>query len=394
MILNQTLHFEVVHMDEKGIPKEEVWNTVLDLKRKDISFGSGRIFGSMCTSPESIAVEVNRLFQESNLGNPGLYPGTMEIENRVLSMLGSLLSLDRPFGHVLSGGTEANITAMYRAKKKTGRKKVVFPRSAHFSVLKAINILDLDPVPIDLDDSFRMSLQDLEDKLTDDVALALCVAGSTELGAVDDVERISEICSGLPLHVDAAFGGFVLPFLKDLDMLPDHVSRWDFGVNGVSSLSIDPHKMGGSTIPAGCLIFREEYPLKYLSVDSPYLTSSKAYTLAGTRDSGAVAAAYAVMRYLGRDGYRKVVSNCMEETRYLLERLREVGLEPVLDPVMNIIAVHHNDPRKVQTRMEEQGFFISRVEVPPALRFVVMPHVTRAAIDEMLPVLENVLTSI
>ena len=381
-------------MNEKGISKIDVWNTVLDLKRKDISFGSGRIFGSMCTSPESIAVEVNGLFQESNLGNPGLYPGTMEIESRVISMLGSLLSLDRPFGHVLSGGTEANITALYRAKKKTGKKKVIFSRSAHFSVLKAVNILDMDPISIDLDSRFRMSLDDLEDKLTDDVASVLCVAGSTELGAVDEIERISEICSGIPLHVDAAFGGYVLPFLRDLEMLPDHVSMWDFGVSGVTSLSIDPHKMGGSTIPAGCLIFREEYPLKYLSVDSPYLTSSKAYTMAGTRDSGAVAAAYATMRYLGREGYRKIVLNCMEETRYLLKRLREIGLEPVLDPIMNIIAVRHNDPRKVQTLMEEQGYFISRVEVPSALRFVVMPHVTRAAIDEMLPVLEKVLFSI
>jgi len=378
-------------MDRKGLPKDEVMRLVSGMKELDISFGSGRIFGSMCTSPHPIAAEVDGMFLESNLGNPGLYPGTLEMEQEIISMLGSLLHLDRIYGHVLSGGTEANITALYRAKKITGRKKVIFPASAHFSVLKALSLLDMEPVMIPLDEDFRMDVQQMEDHLDDEAALVLSVAGTTELGVVDPVDRIGSIMGDVPLHVDAAFGGFVLPFLETLHPGDHGIPPWDFRVKEVTSLSVDPHKMGGSTIPAGCLLFREEAPLKHISVSSPYLTSTKAYTLAGTRDSGAVAAAYAVMKHLGREGYERIVAACMDNTSYLEKRLRELGLEPVIEPVMNILAVHHPDPDLVQERMRKRGFFLSRVRDPPALRFVVMPHVTRASIDVMIPELEGAL---
>ena len=62
-----------------------------------------------------------------------------------------------------------------------------------------------------------------------------------------------------------------------------------------------------------------------------------------------------------------------------------------MDPIMNIIAVHHDDPEDVQKRMAEQGFYISKVNEPSALRFVVMPHVNKKSIDEMVSALEKVL---
>ncbi len=378
-------------MDEKGKTEAEIIKVVNGLKTLDVPFSSGRIFGSMCTTPHPLAVRVNAMMSEANLGNPGLYPGTLEMEKRVVENLGSLLHLENSFGHVLSGGTEANITALYRAKSMTGGKKVLFPRSVHFSVLKALKLLDLEPVPIDLQEDFSISLDHLESSLTDDIACVLTVAGSTELGSLDRIKKVSEIIGDVPLHVDAAFGGFVIPFLEEMGKLPDELLQWDFRVNGVTTLSLDPHKMGGSTIPAGCLLFREEYPLKYLAVSSPYLTSSKAYTLAGTRDSGAVCGAYAVMELLGRSGYRERVRSCMENTYHMRDGLKKMGLEIVMEPLMNIIAVHHHDPEWVQKMMQKRGYYISRVKEPSALRFVVMPHVTRDAIDGMLPVLEDVL---
>jgi tyrosine decarboxylase/aspartate 1-decarboxylase len=378
-------------MEENGKKEADVLRMVRKLKERDISFGSGRIFGSMCTTPHPLAARVNSEMVEANLGNPGLYPGTLEMERRVIKSIGALLHLKDPFGHVLSGGTEANITSLYRAKRMTGKRKVIFPASVHFSVWKAIKLLDLEPVMIKLDRSFSMCIDDLEEKISDDVACVFTVAGSTELGSVDRIERISEITGDVPIHVDAAFGGFVLPFLEDVGLLPENIRMWDFRVEGVTTISVDPHKMGGSTIPAGCLLFREEYPLKYLSVESPYLTSSKAYTLAGTRDSGAVCGALAVMEHLGREGYRQRLMTCMDNTHYLKHRMMEMGLDPVMEPLMNIVAFHHEDPFRIQKEMERKGFYISRIREPSAIRFVVMPHVTGEAIDRMLTVLKGVI---
>jgi len=376
-------------LKDEGMDPEQVRMLLDGFDSKDIRFSSGRIFGSMCTSPHPLALEAHIRFHESNLGNPGLCPGTAAMEREVVSMLGSMLHLKDPYGHILSGATEANITAMYLEKMRSGRKKVLFPRSAHFSVLKAVKLLDLVPVPVDLDDGFRMSLSDLREKLDSEALLVLCVAGTTELGAVDPVEEVSRAAGEVPVHVDAAFGGYVLPFLERMGMLAPSTGRWDFSVKGVRSMCVDPHKMGRSTVPAGCLLMRDKDPFGMISVDSPYLTSQKAYTLAGTRDSGSVAGAFAVMKHLGAEGYSRTVRDCMENTFYLIEALEGLGLKKVMEPVMNIVAFHHPAPEAVQKRMEGQGYYISRIADPPALRFVVMPHVTREAIDNMVPVLRR-----
>ncbi|MGA1793793.1 MAG: tyrosine decarboxylase MfnA [Thermoplasmatota archaeon] len=381
-------------MEKKGLTRSDVEALLEQYENMNVGFDSGRIFGSMCTSPHPFALQVHGRFHESNLGNPGLCPGTLEMEREVVSMLGDLLNLKDPSGHVLSGGTEANITAMYTAKKKSKGRKVIYPRSAHFSILKSIKLLDMEPVPIGLDDNFRMDLGELEKKVDEDTAMVIGVAGTTELGAVDPIDRISELAEGIHLHVDSAFGGFVLPFLEEMGMTDGRIGPWDFRVPGVSSLSTDPHKMGWSTIPAGCLLFREKDPLKYLAVGSPYLTSPKAFTLAGTRDSGAVASAFALMKHLGREGYCELVKRCMENTRYLQKRLEEMDLVPVMEPVMNIIAAHHEKPGEVQRMMGQKGYYISKVCDPSAIRFVVMPHVNKGSIDEMVPILKDVLGSL
>ena len=109
-------------MNRKGMDRSELMVLLERYRKMDVSFESGRIFGSMCTSPHKLAREVHSIFQEANLGNPGLYPGSARMERDVICMLGSLLNLKEPHGHVLSGGTEANITAMYVAKKRTRKR--------------------------------------------------------------------------------------------------------------------------------------------------------------------------------------------------------------------------------------------------------------------------------
>jgi tyrosine decarboxylase/aspartate 1-decarboxylase len=378
-------------MDGTGIDRARVMEDLRRRRSMDVPFSSGRILGSMCTAPHPVALEAHMLFHESNLGNPGLCPGTAEMEKEVISMLSSLYNGPTAYGKVLSGGTEANITAMYMAKKRTGRRKVIFGSSAHFSVLKAVRLLDLEPVRIGLGPDYRMDLSQLEEAMDEDVMMVHAVAGTTELGVVDDVSGIADIAEGVPLHVDGAFGGFVLPFLDTEHLEGMGVGDWDFRVDGVETMAVDPHKMGLSTIPSGCLLYRDQKALDYLKVDSPYLTSPSSFTLAGTRGSGAVAATWAVMRHLGREGYTRVVRTCMDNTYYLMRRLSELDLSPVIRPTMNVLAVRHDDPTSIERRLRDEGYFISTVRDPPALRFVVMPHVTVRAIDDLMPVLERAL---
>ena len=374
-------------LDFQGRSAESV---LADLDQKlqiNHHFNDGRILSSMCTAPHEIAIKAHMLFIESNLGNPVLYPGTKMLEDEVITRLGSLFHGQNLAGHMTSGGTEANITTLWIARKLSGKREVLFPKSVHFSINKAIDLLNLEPVEVELDEAYRMSVDDLETKLSDNVAAVVCIAGTTELGVIDPIEKLSEVCSeNVFLHVDAAFGGLVIPYLKELGF---DMPKFDFELKGVSSLNTDPHKMGLSTVPSGVLFFRDGSYLDRITVDAPYLISKRHSALSGTRSSAAVAATYAVLQHLGQDGFKEIVSQCMENTKYLAGRIKELGLQLVLEPVMNVVGIDLKDPKKIQHELAKQNWFVSIGRFPSCLRLVIMPHVTRNALDEFLPVFES-----
>ena len=379
--------------NKKGISEDEVLEELRKFLKMDTQFSDGIILNSMCTESHPLARKAHALFMNTNLGNPGLYNGTATMEKRVIGFLAELLHGKNIEGHVLSGATESNITALYTARNLTGNHEVMFSENAHFSVKKAVNFLEMKEAELPLDDRYRLSVEALEEKISKKTALIFCVAGTTELGVVDPVPEICEVAGdhGVPVHVDAAFGGFVLPFLE-----PGIREKYsfDFQNEGVFSLGVDPHKMGLSTIPSGAFLARDTSYLKMKSVESVYLTNQKSYTLLGTRASAAVAATYAVMRHLGLDGYRTIVKTCMENTRFLASKVKSLGCELVVEPVMNLVGIKVDRLAVVKRRLEEKGWKLSVAKHPPCLRIVVMPHVTREVLERFVEDLEDVVDDV
>ena len=160
----------------------------------------------------------------------------------------------------------------------------------------------------------------------------------------------------------------VIPFL-------DRQIPFDFRLPGVNSISIDPHKMGMSTIPAGCLLVRDPEYFSSLNVDTPYLTVKQEYTLAGTRPGASVAAAVAVLEYLGMDGMRAVVAGCMENTRRLIEGMETIGCQRAVSPDVNVATFSCD--------RAPPGWRVSRTRAGH-MRIVCMPHVTRDVIEQFL----------
>ena len=102
------------------------------------------------------------------------------------------------------------------------------------------------------------------------------------------------------------------------------------------SIAVDPHKMGLSTIPAGCLLTREPDILNTLNIDTPYLSVKQEYTLAGTRPGAPVVGALAVLDYLGVEGMQAVVSGCMKNTERLIAGMETFGIPRVVTPDVNV----------------------------------------------------------
>ncbi len=391
-------------MNEQGLSEKEIFSYLEDVKSEDTDYY--RVLSSMCTHPHRIAVEAHRLFIEANLGDLGLFAGAYRLEIEVIQMLGELLhfqSVEIPSGesckssvcgYLTTGGTESNIQAIRSMKNlvtESGKRagdvlNIVVPESAHFSFDKVANMMGIEVKRALLDSEFRVDIESVESLIDANTIGLVGIAGNTEFGQVDPIEELSKLAleNELFLHVDAAFGGFVIPFLEK-------PYSFDFKVPGVTSIAIDPHKMGLSTIPSGALLFKSPFFMDSLKVNTPYLTTKSQFTLTGTRSGASAAAAYAVMKYLGREGYRKNVQYCMQLTAKLVKEARKLGFEPLIEPVMNVVALRVPNPDLVREQLLTKfSWNVSITRNPRSLRLVLMPHNTAHDIEEFLQDLRKI----
>ena len=327
-----------------------------------------RVLSSMCTTPHPAARDAAERFLATNPGDPGTYDTVADLEREAVETLGAVAGLPDPAGYVTSGGTEANIQAMRIARNRSDSQtpNVVAPANAHFSFRKAAAILDVELRTAPTTDR-RADLDSMAELVDGDTAAVVAVAGSTEYGTVDPVRALCELAHDHDAlcHVDAAWGGFYLPF-------SDH--EWHFGHAPVDTMTIDPHKVGQAAIPAGGLLARTPGLLDELAIDTPYLESTAQVSLTGTRSGAGVASAVAAMDALWPTGYREQYLVSMDNARWLAEALTDRGHE-VYGPDLPLVAADLSVPMTDELR--ERGWRVSKTGAGE-LRIVCMPHVTRS----------------
>jgi len=360
-------------MLNKGCPEEELFSFFSQKKREDLDHDY--ILSSMCTLPHPVAVRAHCMFMETNLGDPGLFPGTASLEQLLIKRFGVLYNCPGAGGYATSGGTESNLQALRLAKvqkKEIAYPNAVIPESAHFSFKKSCDILGIEMRGVPLTEELRMDADAAAEQIDSNTIALVGIAGTTEYGMVDPIAALAKIAyqHSVFFHVDAAFGGMVIPFMEK--PIP-----FDFSLPGVTTIAVDPHKMGMSTIPAGCLLTREPDLLSALNIDTPYLTVKQEFTLAGTRPGAPVVGALAVLDFLGVEGMRAMVKGCMKNTHRLIAGMETFGFERAATPDVNVatfVAAKEDIPKPWKVSWTRPGH----------LRIVCMPHVHGARIDAFL----------
>jgi len=384
-------------MEEKGIDEKEILEELKKYRQMDLKYEDGKIFGSMCSNVLPITKKIVDMFLETNLGDPGLFIGTKTLEEKAVSLLGSLMNGKNTYGHIVSGGTEANLMALrcikniWKEKKrkdlsKNESPKVILPITAHFSFEKGRDMMDFDYIYAPLKEDYTVDIKFVRDTVEDEEINGIIgIAGTTELGTIDNIVELSKISKeyNIYLHVDAAFGGLVIPFLEEKYKRKNINYKFDFSL-GVDSITIDPHKMGHCPIPCGSILFRNKTYRSYLDVNAPYLTETRQATILGTRVGFGGACTYAVLKHLGREGQRKIVSECMDNTLYLTKKLKESGFETVINPILNIVAIRDENYKETCKNLKEKGIYVSICNCVEALRVVVMPHIKKEHIDHFV----------
>ncbi|MFB6134595.1 MAG: tyrosine decarboxylase MfnA [Halanaeroarchaeum sp.] len=341
-----------------------------------------RVLSSMCTEPVPAARTAAERFLATNPGDPDTYPTVHRLERETVTMLGEIVGLEDPHGYVASGGTEANIQAVRAARNRadSGDPAVVAPESVHFSFQKAADLLGVDLRLATVTGNGRVDVDAVTELIDEDTVLVVGVAGTTEYGRVDPIPALADIATDadVQFHVDAAWGGFVLPFTD---------VAWNFADAAIDTMTIDPHKAGQAAIPAGGFLAREERALDVLTIETPYLESTSQASLTGTRSGAGVASAHAAIDTQWPEGYRENYDRASDLAAYVTTELRSRGFD-VVEPTHPIVAV--DLPTRVFDVLTDEGWRLARTAAGET-RLVLMPHVTRAMLDAFLADLDAVL---
>jgi tyrosine decarboxylase/aspartate 1-decarboxylase len=340
----------------------------------------GRVLSSMCTRPHPDARDAAHRFLADNPGDPTTYPAVAELERETVELLGDMTGLDDPQGYVASGGTEANLQAVRAARNlaDSSEPNVVAPESAHFSFEKAADVLDVELRLAETDDDRRADPAAVRRLADEETAVVVGVAGTTEYGRVDPIPDLADVAAEADalLHVDAAWGGFVLPFTD---------WKWNFDHAPVDTMAIDPHKMGQAPVPAGGFLARDESVLNALAVDTPYLESTSQATLTGTRSGAGVAGAHAAISTLWPEGYRRNFERGQDNAEWIADALESRGYS-IVEPVLPLVAA--DIPREKIEALQAEGWRVSPTATGE-LRIVCMPHVTREMLKTFIADLDS-----
>jgi glutamate/tyrosine decarboxylase-like PLP-dependent enzyme len=173
-------------------------------------------------------------------------------------------------GHLTSGGTFANLEALWIAGQLAPCKRVVGSAQAHYTHQRISGVLKLDYTPVGVDQRGRMSLEALEAELRKgDVGTVVVTMGTTAIGAVDPLDEILALRAhyGFRVHVDGAYGGYFRLIAKTLD---EPAQRAYAVIDQADSIVVDPHKHGLQPYGCGCILFRDPSVGRFYKHDSPY----------------------------------------------------------------------------------------------------------------------------
>jgi tyrosine decarboxylase/aspartate 1-decarboxylase len=385
-------------MLKEGLEKQEILKLLEKKLEKDLSYDSGFILGSMCTEPLDLAKKIYIKYISKNLGDPGLFLGTAALEDELVLEIGELFGNNNIIGTFTTGGSESNLIAMRIAKKlrpEIKNPEVVVSASAHISFDKAADILGIKLRKVQLRDNFEFDLNNFESLINKNTCGVVGIAGTTSLGLIDPIEDMGKIIEGENIfyHIDAAFGGFVLPFLKKLKY---KIPPWDFSVKAVSSITADPHKMGLGVIPSGGYFVKDASILQKTGFNIPYLAGGnfKHFHMVGTRPGGPIIAFWVILKALGINGFIEIVKKCMDNTKYLAKRISEInGIKLAANPVMNVVGITTENGEsicEIDEALRNNKWMLGKFVDFNLIRVVLMPHVKRDHLSSFTSDLEKV----
>src|SRR5262245_10644271 len=363
-----------VRIPERGVPREEVLARLERFREHDLPWRDGRTFAYVYDpgrEAEAVIKEAFASYLSENALDPTVFPSALRLENEVVAMAAAHLGGGADVvGSFTSGGTESILLAVKAARDLARAERpgiaepeMVLPETAHASFQKAGHYLGVRPVLAPVDPgSFRADPDAVRAAITPRTILLVGSAVSYAHGVVDPIPELGAIAAerGLPLHVDACIGGFLLPYFRRLgSAFPD----FDFRVPGVSSISMDLHKYAFAAKGASTLLYRSaelrRHQIYACASWSGYTVINT--TVQSTKSAGPLAAAWAALHFIGDDGYLEIARKVRDATARIVAGIDATPELRVLGrPDTNLVAFASDGPGvfHIADEMKERGWYL------------------------------------
>jgi sphinganine-1-phosphate aldolase len=334
-----------------GTAVDEVIADLTAKRAGDVRWQDGRAFGMVYNggpSVHAVAEAAAKLYLHENALNTKAFPSLGAIQAEVVGWTAALLhGPASAAGFMTSGGTESILCGVLAARERGHKERgvmaphMVLAESAHAAFHKAAHIYGIGVTKTPVRADWTADVQAMAAAVEPDTVLVVGSAPQYPQGVVDDIPAIAALAKSIDAncHVDACMGGFVLPFVE---LLGRPVPPWDFRVEGVSSISADVHKLGYAPKGASVILYRDKGLRAHQTfVFEDWLGGFYASpNLQGTRSGLPMAAAWAVMRHLGLEGYLKLTEATLDNADALRAGIRKIeGLRVLGDGAYHLVAM-------------------------------------------------------
>jgi glutamate/tyrosine decarboxylase-like PLP-dependent enzyme len=304
--------------------------------------------GQMLKPPHPVAQLSYMLSLWINPNNHAIDGGraSSQMEKEAIAEIAKLFGWQTFLGHICSGGTIANLEALWVAGKINPDKLVVASELAHYTHNRISEILKLPFLSIPCNNLAQIDLDMLEKVLkTNKVGTVVATIGSTGTGSIDPLPEILKLKDryGFRVHVDAAYGGYFI-LANNLS----HSARLAFDcMTQADSIVVDPHKHGLQPYGCGCILFKDQSVGRFYKHDSPYTYFSSKdlhlgeISLECSRPGASAVALWATQKLLPMvqgGEFANNLSKSREAARALFERLStDMRFRPLIEPELDIV---------------------------------------------------------
>ena len=395
--------YEVVRrFPDRGRPRADILTEIEEMSEvEDSPYHEGKISGSVYSGDEAHYAFLNDVFghySHANVLQRDMYPSATRFEGEIIAMTADMLHADAVpggtvCGVVTSGGTESLMNPMlvYREwgrQRRITNPNVVLPITAHPALHKGAHYFGIEVRLATVTDKYVADISSVRSLIDENTIAIVASAGTYPHGLVDPIEVLSELAveKGINLHVDGCLGGFILAWGEELGYA---VPTFDFRLPGVTSISADTHKYGFGLKGSSVLLYRtpELRRLQYFIVpDWP----GGLYTspgMSGSRSGGIIAAAWAAMVSLGRDGYLAIAGDIFRTAAELQAVIRShpeltVLGEPFFNVAFTTSVESGLDIFLVNDFLARRRWRLNGLQLPPAVHFcVTRPNTQPGVVD-------------